>query len=80
MRDREVSRENVTELFDKISPVYDLANRIISLGVDKHWRNTLLRHIPLLPDQTLCDLATDQAIVEYVSEECSASAYQPRAK
>ncbi len=61
MRDREVSRENVTELFDKISPVYDLANRIISLGVDKHWRNTLLRHIPLLPDQTLCDLATGTA-------------------
>ncbi len=56
-----VSRENVTELFDKISPVYDLVNRIISLGVDKRWRNVLLKHVPILPDQTMVDLATGTA-------------------
>ena len=61
MRDREVSKENVAELFDRISPVYDMVNRIISLGIDKHWRNSLLKHVPLLPDQTLCDLATGTA-------------------
>jgi demethylmenaquinone methyltransferase/2-methoxy-6-polyprenyl-1,4-benzoquinol methylase len=58
MRDSEISKENVTELFDRISSVYDFVNRVISFGIDKYWRNSLLRHIPILVDQTLVDLAT----------------------
>ncbi len=55
------NREYVTELFDRISPVYDLVNRILSFGIDKQWRRSLLRHIPEGLDQTMVDLATGTA-------------------
>ncbi len=61
MKKSEISREHVTALFDRISPVYDRVNRIISIGVDRHWRNSLLKHVPLLADQILVDLATGTA-------------------
>ena len=61
MNERKVSKEHVTELFDRISPVYDLVNRVLSFGIDKRWRKELLRHIPNEPDQTAVDLATGTA-------------------
>lgn len=61
MRDREISKQNVTELFDRISPVYDLINRVLSFGIDKQWRKALLKYIPLEQDLTMVDLATGTA-------------------
>lgn len=58
MREPKIAKEHVSEMFDQISSVYDLTNRVISFGVDKFWRKSLLRHIPLLADQTHVDLAT----------------------
>jgi demethylmenaquinone methyltransferase/2-methoxy-6-polyprenyl-1,4-benzoquinol methylase len=62
MREKKISKEQVSELlFDRISSVYDFANRILSFGIDKYWRNSLLGLIPSEPDLTLVDLATGTA-------------------
>lgn len=61
MNDVENAKKHVTELFDRISPVYDLVNQIVSFGVDRRWRKAILAHIPVEPEQTLVDLATGTA-------------------
>jgi len=58
MSESEQVKKRVTEMFDQISSVYDVTNKIISFGTDKLWRKSLLKQIPLLEDQTLVDLAT----------------------
>ncbi len=48
----------IRENFDAIAPKYDLTNRVISLGIDLHWRRVairLLRGMPL--DGIVLDLA-----------------------
>lgn len=42
MRDR---HDSVVELFDRIAPVYDRLNRIISWGRDQRWRRELVEKI-----------------------------------
>ena len=58
MSNQEISREHVTELFDRISASYDLVNRALSFGIDRGWRKKLLKYIPQKTGLTLCDLAT----------------------
>ncbi len=48
----------VSEMFNAIAPSYDGINRILSLGMDLHWRKTLVRHLPLRENLTVLDLAT----------------------
>jgi demethylmenaquinone methyltransferase/2-methoxy-6-polyprenyl-1,4-benzoquinol methylase len=62
MRDKKISKDQVSELlFDRISCVYDFANRVLSFGIDKYWRNSIIKLIPSEPEQTLVDLATGTA-------------------
>lgn len=54
----EPKRENVQEMFDRISPRYDLLNRLLSFRSDVAWRKKVAR---LLPDKNrveLLDIAT----------------------
>lgn len=46
------------KIFEKISRRYDLANRVISLGIDKSWRRKVSALIPKNKPTTLLDLAT----------------------
>lgn len=55
----------VREMFDKIAPVYDLLNHILSLGMDFYWRKKLSEELLLDVSEKVLDLATgsaDQAI------------------
>jgi len=40
-RDTLISAEENREMFDRIAQNYDVANRAISMGMDKGWRNGL---------------------------------------
>jgi demethylmenaquinone methyltransferase / 2-methoxy-6-polyprenyl-1,4-benzoquinol methylase len=48
----------IRENFDAIAPRYDLTNRVISFGIDTHWRRVAIRQLAgLRPDAVVLDLA-----------------------
>lgn len=48
----------IRDNFDAIAPKYDLTNRVISLGIDLHWRRVAIRQLAgLSPDAFVLDLA-----------------------
>ena len=55
---QDISKKDVWKMFDTISPSYDFLNRLLSFGLDVHWRNQLVKHIPKKSDIRLLDLAT----------------------
>lgn len=48
----------VAQMFDKISDNYDQMNRIITFGIDKVWRNKVIKLATENQPQTLLDVAT----------------------
>jgi len=48
----------IRDNFDAIAPGYDLTNRVISFGIDLHWRRVAVRQLAGLPrDAVVLDLA-----------------------
>src|SRR5947208_15443416 len=48
----------IRDNFDAIAPKYDLTNRVISFGIDLHWRRVAIRQLAGLPaDAVVLDLA-----------------------
>ncbi len=59
------SRKNVWKMFNAISQTYDRTNRIISFGMDRHWRAKVAEFLPPHKNLKILDLATgtgDQAL------------------
>jgi demethylmenaquinone methyltransferase/2-methoxy-6-polyprenyl-1,4-benzoquinol methylase len=54
-------REQVEQMFDAISPKYDLLNRLFSLGIDQGWRRKVIRLVKQEPVDKLLDVATGTA-------------------
>ena len=54
-------REQVEQMFDNISPRYDLLNRLFSLGIDQAWRRKVIRLVAKEPVDRLLDVATGTA-------------------
>ena len=50
-------REQVEHMFDRISPKYDLLNRLCSLGTDQGWRRKVVRAVGKEPVDHLLDVA-----------------------
>jgi demethylmenaquinone methyltransferase/2-methoxy-6-polyprenyl-1,4-benzoquinol methylase len=59
----EGKKEQVTQMFDRIAPRYDLLNRVLSLGVDVWWRKTALSLLKEKKPRRLLDVATGTADV-----------------
>jgi len=55
---RQSSQEQVSLMFNAISPSYDRVNRILSFGIDQCWRKKMLQHLPSGENLRLLDLAT----------------------
>ena len=58
---REPSRREVWRMFDRIAHRYDLANRLLSFGIDRRWRRRLASHLPTGTHLRVLDLATGTA-------------------
>lgn len=54
----DIDKSKSPEMFDGISSKYDLTNKIISLGVDRNWRQKLARLVAKKPGSDVLDLAT----------------------
>lgn len=48
----------VRDMFNDIAPRYDFLNRVLSLGIDQHWRNRLVGKLELNQDSHVLDVAT----------------------
>ncbi len=51
-------REQVAEMFDAISPKYDLLNHVLSGGIDILWRKKAIRQLRPYAPKTILDIAT----------------------
>lgn len=53
-----MTHNNVRQMFDQISSVYDRTNRFLSFGLDRRWRRALAALLPKRNDLKLLDIAT----------------------
>lgn len=51
-------KQQVTSMFDKIAPVYDLLNGVLSLNMDTIWRRKAINKLKDADPQSLLDIAT----------------------
>ncbi len=65
----------VRRMFDRVAPRYDLANTVLSLGRDRHWRQAAARAVDLRPGETAVDVAcgTGRLADELAREEPAAT-------
>jgi demethylmenaquinone methyltransferase/2-methoxy-6-polyprenyl-1,4-benzoquinol methylase len=55
---KQIEKSDVWKMFNQISPTYDRANRILSLGIDQYWRKKVARFLPHKEKIRLLDCAT----------------------
>src|SRR5689334_14483488 len=55
---KEHSRENISLMFDEISKTYDVTNRVMTFGLDKHWRKKVTTFLPKKQGLVVLDCAT----------------------
>lgn len=51
-------KQQVSQMFDNISPKYDLLNRLLSAGIDVTWRKKAIDQLAALHPQKMLDVAT----------------------
>ena len=51
-------KKQVEQMFDNISPKYDLLNRILSGGIDIQWRKDVIKMVKAAKPATILDIAT----------------------
>ena len=59
----------VHRLFDRISPRYDLFNRVSSFGLDQGWRKQAILRLKLLPGMRALDMASGTGDLAKVASE-----------
>ncbi len=54
-------KEQVAQMFDNISPKYDLLNRVLSMGIDISWRKKAIKMLSKEQPKLILDVATGTA-------------------
>jgi demethylmenaquinone methyltransferase/2-methoxy-6-polyprenyl-1,4-benzoquinol methylase len=54
-------KEQVAQMFDNISPKYDLLNRVLSMGIDISWRKKAIKMLEKEQPKLILDVATGTA-------------------
>lgn len=54
-------KEQVAQMFDNISPKYDLLNRVLSMGIDVSWRKKAITMLEKEQPKLILDVATGTA-------------------
>lgn len=54
-------KEQVREMFNNISPKYDLLNRLLSAGIDRYWRKRAIGKLKKAAPKLILDVATGTA-------------------
>lgn len=57
-RESSSKKEEVAEMFNKISGRYDFLNHFLSLGIDKGWRRKAVRELAEVKPERILDIAT----------------------
>jgi demethylmenaquinone methyltransferase / 2-methoxy-6-polyprenyl-1,4-benzoquinol methylase len=65
-------KEQVAQMFDNISGNYDSLNRVISFGIDVHWRKKVLGLVAVKKPKTILDIATGTGDLAILMAETSA--------
>lgn len=71
MTNKHINNEELD--FDTIASRYDLANRVISLGLDMSWRRRLISSIPGKSELRLLDLATGTGDIAIMANDSCAN-------
>lgn len=66
-------KEQVTQMFDTISKEYDGLNRVISFGIDIHWRKKVVSLVKETKPHTVLDIATGTGDLAIALTETNAS-------
>ena len=66
--------EQVSRMFDEISPKYDLLNHTLSMGIDKGWRRKVVAILKKQAPKNILDIATGTADLAIAEKETGASA------
>jgi len=61
LQTKEEKQKKIVEMFDSIAPTYDLANRVLSLGIDRKWRDIGCKRAYEILDKKELDQITDVA-------------------
>ncbi len=51
-------KEQITEMFDKVSSNYDFLNRLLTFGIDVKWRKKVVKIVNDAGSKTILDIAT----------------------
>ncbi|MBI0582930.1 MAG: bifunctional demethylmenaquinone methyltransferase/2-methoxy-6-polyprenyl-1,4-benzoquinol methylase UbiE [Methanomassiliicoccus sp.] len=74
MTEMDKSPKRIGELFDDISPNYDLLNHLLSMSVDVGWRELALKELEIRKGDVILDVATgtgDMALKTRSSVDCT---------
>ncbi|RYD72953.1 MAG: methyltransferase domain-containing protein, partial [Sphingobacteriales bacterium] len=66
-------KKQISEMFDDISPKYDLLNRVLSMGIDISWRKKVVKLLRKQNPQSILDVATGTADLAIALTETGAN-------
>jgi demethylmenaquinone methyltransferase/2-methoxy-6-polyprenyl-1,4-benzoquinol methylase len=66
-----LSAEQIQTMFERVASRYDLANRVMTLGMDRRWRRLIQRCASLRPGERLLDIATGTGQLAFDARRCA---------